>query len=88
VGFKHTTIYRCINPYAKISPSLQVVVIILLSANYDILIKASSGTVFHKNPELPLSKEETVPFLLNDYCSNNCTGGARSENHSFREEFP
>ena len=32
-------------------------------------MKARSGTVFHKNPESLLLKENNVSRLLNDYCS-------------------
>jgi hypothetical protein len=34
--------------------------------------KVRSRTVFHKSPELFLSKEKNVSHLLNDYCSICC----------------
>jgi hypothetical protein len=37
----------------------------LFPASFDILMKARGGTVFHKSPELFLSKEKNISRLSN-----------------------
>ena len=42
------------------------------TANFNVLMIAWCGTVFHKSPEVFLLKEENVSRLLNDWCSTCC----------------
>ena len=44
----------------------------LFPASFDMLMKARSGTVFHKSPDFFLLKEKNVSRLFNDYCSTCC----------------